>query len=351
MDCLKVFKAFVAALAGLLRAALSVNARVAVGWAPDEGAVYETDTRHAPPEGSVVGKPVAPFEQEIGPNVNGVPEGEITVPLTNSPVGPSPTFDTVIVCVPIVPAATLPKPRLLAEKDAIGAVSLISGVTVTPSFTPIVSESATSGNVSMSVTVIVSLSETETVAGGAGGADVVVPAPLSEMACVKLEPLTVLIRLLKPALSAKVMVALGGVPDAGAVYEIVTRQAPPDGRVVGKPLAPFEHAIGPNVNGVPEGEITAPLSNSPVGPSPIFDTVMVCAPTCPAATLPKPRLLVEKNATGAVTLISGVTVTPSFTVIASMSATSGNVSASVTVIVSLSVTTAGVKVDAFTVSV
>jgi hypothetical protein len=134
---------------------------------------------------------------------------------------------------------------------------------------------------------------------------------------VKLEPLGVLVRLLKAVLSVNVSVAFA-VPANGAAYVILTRQAPPEGSVVGKELAPFEQSIGPNVNCGPETAITALLSVSPVWPSPIFDTVMICVPVCPAATLPKPRLLVEKNTTGAVTLISGVTVTWSITVIISL---------------------------------
>jgi hypothetical protein len=147
------------------------------------------------------------------------------------------------------------------------------------------------------------------------------------------------------------MVALGGVPDAGATYEIGTKQAPPEGSVVEKELAPFEQVIVPTLNGAPKGEITALLSVRPVWPSPTFDTVMICVPVDPAATVPKPRLLVEKDATGAVMLSRGVTVTPSVTVMVSESATSGNVSVSVTVIISLSVTDTGVVVEGLIVSV
>src|SRR5580658_1112097 len=131
-----------------------------------------------------------------------------------------------------------------------------------------------------------------------------------------------LARLLRAALSVNVSVALGGGPDAGAAYEIVTRQAAPDGRVVDRDVAPFEQVIGPTANGVPAGEISAPLNVSPVTPSPASETVITCVPTAPAPTLPNPRLLVEKDATGTATLIRGVIVTTSFTIIVSSSTTS-----------------------------
>jgi len=94
------------------------------------------------------------------------------------------------------------------------------------------------------------------------------------------------------------------------------------------------------VNGVPEA-ITALVSVSAVWPSPIFDTVMVCVPDVPAATLLKPRPLVEKNTVGADTSISGVTLTKSVTMIGSSSTMPEGASVSVTVIASLSVTIAG----------
>jgi hypothetical protein len=99
----------------------------------------------------------------------------------------------------VVLTAWFAKVRLLEER-----VPPISGTVVT---------------VTVSATVMVSLSVgTVTVADGAGGAGVVVPVPLSERDWVKLDPAGVLVRLLKTALSVKVMVAVGvGEPCDGAV--------------------------------------------------------------------------------------------------------------------------------------
>jgi hypothetical protein len=69
--------------------------------------------------------------------------------------------------------------------------------------------------VSVSVTFMVSFTETDTVVeGGAGGA-VLVPAPLRGMVWVKFDPAAVLVRLLKAALSVNVIVPVG-VPEDGA---------------------------------------------------------------------------------------------------------------------------------------
>ena len=103
---------------------------------------------------------------------------------------------------------------------------------------------------------------------------------------------------------------------------MVTWHAPPEGSVVRTDVAPFEHVTGPNENGADKVDIA--VSVSAVWPSPIFDTVMTCAPVVPAATDPKPTVLGEKDTTGAITPISGVTVTVSCTVIISLSKTSGN---------------------------
>lgn len=120
-------------------------------------------------------------------------------------------------------------------------------------------------------------------------------------------------RLLSAALSVNVRVALA-VPDCGAAYVTLIMHAPPEGSVIANDVLPFEQAIAPTVNPLPEG-IAALVRVSAVEPVPIFETVMICVPEA----LPKPTLFVEKNTTGAATLISGVTVTESVTVIGSVS--------------------------------
>ena len=76
----------------------------------------------------------------------------------------------------------------------------------------------------------------------------------------------------------------------------------------------MEQATEPIPNADGTAEIMAPLSVSPVWPSPTLDTVMVCEPEA----FPKPKLPVEKYAAGPAKLINGVTVTWSFTVIISL---------------------------------
>ena len=111
---------------------------------------------------------------------------------------------------------------------------------------------------------------------------------------------------------------------------IVTWHAPPEGSVVGKEFASFEQLMDPMVNADGEGVIAALASTSPDWPSPIFDTAMTCVPAVPAATDPKPTVLGENDTTGAITLINGVMVTASWTVIISLSKTSGSERESVT---------------------
>jgi hypothetical protein len=91
-------------------------------------------------------------------------------------------------------------------------------------------------------------------------------------------------------------------------------QAPPAGSEIENPVSPFEQAIAPNAKPLPDG-IIALLSVSAVALVPMLDTVIDCVPDA----APKPRLFVEKNTTGATTLISGVTVSKSFTAIVSVS--------------------------------
>lgn len=139
---------------------------------------------------------------------------------------------------------------------------------------------------------------------GGGGNVMLMLEPISGIDCVKLEPDAVLVTLLSAALSVNVIVApLGAGPDS----VIVTVQAPPEGSVVGKELAPFEQVMGPRVKA--EDDIAALVSASPVEPTPIFDTVTTRAAVASEATVPKPTLLGEKNTTGAATLISCVIVT------------------------------------------
>ena len=124
--------------------------------------------------------------------------------------------------------------------------------------------------------------------------------------------------MLNSALSVKVSVALGSGPEAGAVYKIVAVQMPPVGNVVGKEIASFEQLIGPTLNVVVAGEIDALLSSRPIEFWPPSHTVRICVPICPVATFPKPRLLVENDATGAARPLCCVTNTWSFTVIGSL---------------------------------
>lgn len=69
--------------------------------------------------------------------------------------------------------------------------------------------------VSVSVTVMISFEETDTVVEGGEGGGVLVPAPLSGMDWVKLGPAVALVRLLRAALSVNVIVPVG-VPEVGA---------------------------------------------------------------------------------------------------------------------------------------
>ena len=68
--------------------------------------------------------------------------------------------------------------------------------------------------VTWSSPLIVSLTASETIAGGRGGAPVPLPVPPSAMDCVKVVPLTKVlgVTLLSAALSVKVMIPLGVVP-------------------------------------------------------------------------------------------------------------------------------------------
>ena len=69
---------------------------------------------------------------------------------------------------------------------------------------------------SVSVTVMVSFTETDTLVEGGEGGTVLVPAPLRGMDWVKFEPAAVLVRLLRAALSVNVMVPVG-VPEVGGI--------------------------------------------------------------------------------------------------------------------------------------
>ena len=101
-------------------------------------------------------------------------------------------------------------------------------------------------------------------------------------------------------------------------------QAPPDGSVVKNDVAVFEQAIPEIAKGEP-GDIVAESIVSEA--SPISETVSVWLPSAP----PKPRLPAENSATGAATLISGVTVSLSVTVIVSLSVTMAGANGVVTV--------------------
>ena len=117
---------------------------------------------HASPLGRVVGKDVARFEHTVCVMVNEPELDEIAgAPLKTRE--PSPTFETVSGWLPLCPLNTRPP----VVNHAAGPAKLISGVTVSPS-----------------VTVIVSGSPTGTVVGGRGGVDVVAFPPLSAMDCV-----------------------------------------------------------------------------------------------------------------------------------------------------------------------
>src|SRR5229473_2396996 len=118
---------------------------------------------------------------------------------------------------------------------------------VTASVILIVSLSSASRNEGVSVMVIVSVMGIVTTAGGGGGGGAVLPAPLSAMDCVKLEPAWVLATLLRPALSVNVIVPLGAGPE-GARNEIVKLQAPPAGNAVGSDVAPVVQVMAPTVN-------------------------------------------------------------------------------------------------------
>src|SRR5260370_33990990 len=160
---------------------------------------------------------------------------------------------------------------------------------VTASVIVIVSVSSASRNEGVSVTVIVSVMGMVTTIGGGGGGGAVLPAPLSAMDCVKLEPAWVLATLLRPALSVNVIVPLGAGPE-GATNEIVKLQTPPAGSVVGSDVAPLVQEMGPTVK-AELCEIAAEESVS--GASPMSDAWIDCVAVCPAATLPKPRLPAE----------------------------------------------------------
>ena len=186
------------------------------------------------------------------------------------------------------------------------------------------------GMVTISVTMIgSSIGGIVTVDGG-GGNVVLMVEPSSGTDCVKLEPEPMLATLLSPALVVNVIVAP---PSAAPDKAIVREHAPPEGSVVGDAVEPFEQAIGPKVYA--GDEITALLSDSPVEPTPIFDTVITRVAIAPDTTVPKPTLLGEKNTTGAATLISGVIVTESSTLIFSpLSARSSKVGTSSTLMIS-----------------
>lgn len=84
-------------------------------------------------------------------------------------------------------------------------------------------------------------------------------------------------RLLSAALSVKVRVALAEPP----VYEIVSTQAPPLGRGIGKEVAGIVH-VGCEIAKaeLPEPEITGRelIVRSAVGPEPSFEIWMVWVP-------------------------------------------------------------------------
>src|SRR5713226_808221 len=141
-----------------------------------------------------------------------------------------------------------------------------------------VSLSSASRNEGVSVMVIV------TAAGGGGWGGVLLPAPLSAMDCVKLEPAGVLATLLRAALSVNVIVPLVAVPD-GDRNEIVKLQAPPAGSVIGSDVAPLVQEIGPTVK-AELGETAAEESVS--GAWPMADTLIDCV-----VTLLKPKLPAE----------------------------------------------------------
>src|SRR5260370_29398448 len=117
---------------------------------------------------------------------------------------------------------------------------------VTVSVILIVSLSNASRNEGVSVTAMVSVTGMLITAGGGGGGGALLPAPLSAMDCVKLDPVCRLATLLRPALSVNVMVPLGAGPE-GARNEIAKLQAPPGGRVVGSEVAPLVQEMGPTV--------------------------------------------------------------------------------------------------------
>lgn len=94
-----------------------------------------------------------------------------------------------------------PKPRLPTEKYATGAA--------------IVSRAGIVARTGLSVTVKVSFTATVKVLGGGVGGAVLVPAPLSGTVWVKFAAAGVLVRLLRAALSVKVIEPLG-IPEDGA---------------------------------------------------------------------------------------------------------------------------------------
>ena len=67
----------------------------------------------------------------------------------------------------------------------------------------------------VSVTVMASFTEADSVLGGGDGGAVLVPTPLSGTDCVKFDPAAVLVRLLRAALSVNAIVSVG-VPEGGA---------------------------------------------------------------------------------------------------------------------------------------
>jgi hypothetical protein len=107
--------------------------------------------------------------------------------------------------------------------------------------------------VSVSVTVMVSFTETATDVGGSDGAPVLAPAAPSATDCVKFDPVDVLVRLLRPALSVKVMVPVG-VPEADSEKAIEKKQTAPGGRVVGKYDAPPVQKVCAMLNGDAGGD-------------------------------------------------------------------------------------------------
>ena len=158
---------------------------------------------------------------------------------------------------------------------------------------------------------------TETVAGGAAGGAVVLPAPFKMIDCVKLGFEPDVARLLRPALSVKVSVLVSLAGDE-PLYVIVTVQKAPDG--IAACVAPSKQLIDPPEKGAPVGIATEVRANeAPVAP--MFSIPTVCWE--PVVELKPSGLPCVKYATGAATWmgatsVSGTTLTESVTVTGSL---------------------------------